>query len=166
MGLPGLVWSNGTLVWIHEVEQDANIRRALIAAKEGLHEAIGFPIRMGNEFLGVMEFFSREIHPPDDELIEMMTSIGIQISQFIDRRQAQKELRSQEENRRIAREIQQGLLPKTMPTLRGFTICGRSSFADEVGGDCFDFIPAFVGDGEYLDVLIRMQVGMESVRPC
>jgi PAS domain S-box-containing protein len=154
MGLPGLVWSNGTLVWIHDVEQDANIRRALIATKEGLHEAIGFPIRMGNEFLGVMEFFSREIHPPDNELIEMMTSIGIQISQFIERRQAQKELRSQEENRRIAREIQQGLLPKTMPTLRGFTICGRSSFADEVGGDCFDFIPAFVGDREYLDVLI------------
>ena len=47
-------------------------------------------------------------------------------------------------DRRIAREIQQGLLPKTMPTLRGFTICGRSSFADEVGGDCFDFIPAFI----------------------
>ena len=126
----------------------------VIAAKAGLHEAIGFPIRMGEQFLGVMEFFSREIHPPDDELIGMMTSIGIQISQFIERRQAQDELRSQEENRRIARGIQQGLLPRTMPTLRGFTICGRSAFADEVGGDCFDFIPASVGDREYLDVLI------------
>ena len=84
----------------------------------------------------------------------MMTSIGIQISQFIDRRQAQNELRSQEDYRRIAREIQQGLLPKTMPTLRGFTIYGRSSFADEVGGDCFDFIPTLIGDREYLDVLI------------
>ena len=126
----------------------------LITTKEGLHKAVGFPIRMENEFLGVMEFFSREIHPPDDDLIAMMTSIGIQISQFIDRRQAQNELRSQEENRRIAREIQQGLLPKTMPTLRGFTIYGRSSFADEVGGDCFDFIPTLIGDREYLDVLI------------
>ena len=154
MGLPGLVWSRGTLVWIHDDDKDANFRRALVAAKAGLHEAIGFPIRMGKELLGVMEFFSREIRPPDDELIEMMTSIGIQISQFIERRQAQNELRSQEENRRIAREIQQGLLPKNMPKLRGFTICGRSAFADEVGGDCFDFIPAFVGDRECLDVLI------------
>jgi PAS domain S-box-containing protein len=154
MGLPGLVWANETPLWIPEIDADVDLPLALIAVTAGLHRAIGSSIRMGTEVLGVMVFFSRGIRPPDEGLIEMMTSIGNQISQFIERRQAQEELRSQRENRRIARQIQQGLLPKTMPTLSGLKIGGRSSSADEVGGDCFDFIPTLIGGRECLDILI------------
>ena len=49
------------------------------AAREGLHAAIGFPIR-NTEFLGVMEFFSLEIRQPDKELLQMMTSITAAMS--------------------------------------------------------------------------------------
>jgi two-component system cell cycle sensor histidine kinase/response regulator CckA len=51
------------------VTEDANLPRAPIAAKEGLHGAVGFPIRSGTELLGVIEFFSREVRQPDEELI-------------------------------------------------------------------------------------------------
>jgi len=60
--------------------------------KEKLHAAVGFPIRNGVEFLGVMEFFSRQIRQPDNELLQMMSSIGSHISQFIERRHAEKAL--------------------------------------------------------------------------
>ena len=40
---------------------DANFPRAPIAAREGLHAAFGFPILLGGDVLGVMEFFSHEI---------------------------------------------------------------------------------------------------------
>lgn len=153
-GIPGRVWADGTLIWVPDVTVDANFPRGPVAAKEGLHGAVGFPIRNGTDHLGSMEFFSREIRYPDDELIQMMTRISRHISQFIERRHAEKELRIQEEDRRIARLIQQGLLPKRMPALPGFTIRGRSSTANTVGGDYFDFIPLLVGDQESLCVVV------------
>lgn len=39
-----------------------------------------------------------------------------------------------------AREIQQRLLPHSLPQVPGFDIAGRSIFCDETGGDYFDFI--------------------------
>ena len=50
-----------------------NFPRAAVAAKEGLHAAFGFPILLRGEVLSVMEFFSREIRPPDDDLLSMLT---------------------------------------------------------------------------------------------
>ena len=69
-----------------------------------------------------------------------MACIGSQISQFVERRSAETKLNVQQHDRRVAREIQLGLLPKTMPHLPGFEISARSLAVHEVGGDCFDFI--------------------------
>ncbi|HEX7358333.1 MAG TPA: SpoIIE family protein phosphatase [Ignavibacteriaceae bacterium] len=41
----------------------------------------------------------------------------------------------------LARKIQQGLLPKCVPDLRGLDICGEMIPAMQVGGDYFDLIP-------------------------
>jgi phosphoserine phosphatase len=40
----------------------------------------------------------------------------------------------------VAREIQQRLLPKTAPALRGYEIAGSCRPTDQTGGDCFDYI--------------------------
>jgi len=45
----------------------------------------------------------------------------------------------------IAREIQQGLLPRQDPVVEGFDIAGWSDPADETGGDVYDFFD--LGDG-------------------
>jgi len=158
-GLPGRIWANDSLIWIPDVTSDADAPRARIAAQEGLHGAVGFPIRNGVEHLGVLEFFTREVRQPDQTVIQMMTSIGNQISQFIERRRAEKEVLSQQAERDTARLIQQGLLPRSMPTLAGFQICGRSAPASSVGGDCFDFIPLSGESGESLAVLIGDATG-------
>ena len=92
VGLPGRVWASGEPVWIPDVTQDENFPRAPVAAREGLHAAFGFPILLRGEVLSVMEFFSREIRPPDADLLSMLTTIGSQIGLFLDRRRAQDEL--------------------------------------------------------------------------
>jgi PAS domain S-box-containing protein len=92
VGLPGRVWATGQSAWIPDVVRDLNFPRASVAASKGLHAAFGFPILLGNEVLGVMEFFSREIRQPDQELLQVLASIGGQIGQFIERRRAQTEL--------------------------------------------------------------------------
>jgi PAS domain S-box-containing protein len=91
VGLPGRVWANGEPVWIPDVVHDANFPRAPVAIREGLHAAFGFPILLRGEVLGVMEFFSREVRPPDDELLSMLTSVGNQIGLFVDRKRVQEE---------------------------------------------------------------------------
>jgi serine phosphatase RsbU (regulator of sigma subunit) len=141
IGLPGRVWASDSPVWIADVTQDANFPRASIAAKDGLHAAVGFPIRNGIESLGVMEFFSLEIRQPDKELLQMMTSIGSHISQFMERMKAEKALLLKEAEFAIARKIQQGLVAKAPPALTGFDIAGASHCAVETGGDYFDFVP-------------------------
>jgi len=92
IGLPGRVWQSGKPSWIEDVVEDPNFPRAKIARAEGLHGALGFPIVLGGEILGVIEFFSREIQEPDEALLEMLGTVGSQIGQFIERKRAEDEL--------------------------------------------------------------------------
>jgi PAS domain S-box-containing protein len=96
VGLPGRVWATGVPVWIPDVVHDANFPRAPIAEREGLHAAFGFPIRLGAEIHGVIEFFSPQIRRPDEDLLQTMGTLGIQIGQFIERRHGEEEVRRSE----------------------------------------------------------------------
>ncbi len=97
LGLPGRVWASGEPSWITDVLQDANFPRAPIAAREGLHGALCFPIRRAGLVLGVMEFFSRKIQEPDDGLLQMLAAIGSQIGQFMERKRAEEQISSLKE---------------------------------------------------------------------
>ena len=91
LGLPGRVWATGKPAWIPDVVADANFPRAAVALQEGLHAAFGFPLLLRGEVLGVMEFFSREVREPDEELLALLSTVGSQIGMFIDRRRAEEE---------------------------------------------------------------------------
>src|SRR5215472_15383997 len=93
VGLPGRVWLQAAPVWIEDVTRDSNFPRSPIAAREDLHAAFGFPILLGTEVLGVLEFFSHKIQKPDTRLLEMLSAIGSQIGQFIERMEAEDALR-------------------------------------------------------------------------
>jgi signal transduction histidine kinase len=94
VGLPGRVWSSHEPAYIPDVVHDTNFPRASIAAREGLHAAFGFPILLGADVLGVIEFFSHEIRQPDQELLDMMATLGSQIGQFIERKRAEEAFRT------------------------------------------------------------------------
>ncbi len=85
-GLPGRVWTSGKPAWITNVHEDTNFPRGAVALRAGAHGAVGFPILLGDEILGVLEFFSREARPPDEAQIDMMAAIGSQIGQFVERK--------------------------------------------------------------------------------
>ncbi|MGH9320592.1 MAG: response regulator [Vicinamibacteria bacterium] len=91
IGLPGRVWASREPSWIPDVVRDANFPRAPIAAREGLHGAFGFPVLLHGQVLGVMEFFSREIREPDEELLRLLTTVGTQIGLYIERKRAEEE---------------------------------------------------------------------------
>ncbi len=96
-GLPGRLWESGQPIWITDILSDANFPRAPVAARSGLRGAFGFPIFFAGEVTGALEFFSREISKPDDDLLRMFGSLGSQIGQFLERKRAEAELRRQRE---------------------------------------------------------------------
>lgn len=63
------------------------------------------------------------------------------IRDVTERKRAEQVLRQNQEQFRVAREIQQHLFPKAAPELPGFEIAGASHPADATGGDYFDYLP-------------------------
>jgi PAS domain S-box-containing protein len=89
LGLPGRIWSSQKPAWISDITKDNNFPRASVAIREGLHAAFAFPISFRKRFLAVMECFSCEIREPDEDLLKIFASIGSQIGQFIQRKEAE-----------------------------------------------------------------------------
>jgi PAS domain S-box-containing protein len=90
VGLPGRVWQTGASAWIPDVALDESFPRAPFAAQAGLHAAFAFPITLGDQVLGVVEFFSPRIREPDQALLETVAAIGRQIGQFLERELAEE----------------------------------------------------------------------------
>jgi PAS domain S-box-containing protein len=90
-GLPGRIWATGASDWISDIAADDNFPRGAFAAKAGLGSALAFPVMVGPEVSGVLEFFSHEILTPDQSLLDIVNSIGNQIGQFVERKRAEAE---------------------------------------------------------------------------
>ncbi|MBA3767326.1 MAG: PAS domain S-box protein, partial [Acidobacteria bacterium] len=101
MGLPGRVWQSGAPSWITDITTNKDFPRAAAAAKNDLHAGFGFPIRIEGEITGVMEFYSRQVQPPDTSLLNMLETFSSQIGQFIERKVAEEALRKSEEQYRL-----------------------------------------------------------------
>ena len=74
--------------------------------KVGFHGAFGFPILVGSEIDGVIEFFSRQVRQPDDELLRMVEDIGLKIGQFGERARTEGVLRETEAQLRQAQKME------------------------------------------------------------
>ncbi|MGB7445064.1 MAG: SpoIIE family protein phosphatase [Coleofasciculaceae cyanobacterium] len=163
VGLPGHVWATSQPTWITDLAKEAGFCRAKMAAKVGLHTVFGFPILAGDEKLGVITFFSREIQPPDADLLTMMAAIGGQIGQFIKRKQVEEEL--QRQNLMLQSELNQAadyvrsLLPP--PLTEPIAIEQQFTPSLQLGGDIFDY---YWLDSNHL-VLYLLDVAGHGVRP-
>jgi PAS domain S-box-containing protein len=105
-GLPGRIWASGKPAWITDVTIDINFSRGAQARQVGFHGAFGWPIRVGSEIDGVIEFFSREVRQPDDELLKMVEDIGLKIGQFGERARTEGVLRETEAQLRQAQKME------------------------------------------------------------
>lgn len=101
-GLPGRVWQSGEPAWIPDVVTDRNFPRAPAAARNRLHGAFGVPIKSGGRVLGVIEFFSGDIKPPDQAVLTMMADIGLKIGAFIERKAAEAAAQANEQRFKLA----------------------------------------------------------------
>lgn len=145
VGLPGVVWDTEEPRWIVDMEHDARVIRSEEALAAGLNSAFAFPIHLGEDVIGVMSFFSRQMREPDSDLLHTMTLIGNQIANFNERMIAVQISRTVEDRlRQTLQTLQQSLLPAKLPLIAGLDFAARylpSGATDDVGGDFYDLFP-------------------------
>jgi diguanylate cyclase (GGDEF)-like protein len=91
-GLNRRVWETGEPVWISDIKGETTLARRAPALQAGLRSAFAFPIMVGGEFYGVMEFFAREARQPDETVMQVAQTVSSHIAQFIARKQAERNL--------------------------------------------------------------------------
>lgn len=90
-GVVGRAWATRHPVWVGDVEDEPLFVRSHVAARQGLRSVLGIPVIGTSRVLGVIEFYSDDIREPDDDLLRMMSGVGIQLGTYIERKMAQEE---------------------------------------------------------------------------
>ncbi len=141
-GLPGSVWALGHPLHIDSLDTVDSFPRRDAARRAGLMSTLAFPLVGSEGVLGVVELWSAQQRAADPEEIEVVAAIGKQLGQFLERMDAEDELRrSEEAARALAETLQRSLLPPHLPELPGFDLASRylaGGAGLEVGGDFFD----------------------------
>ncbi|HEX6159639.1 MAG TPA: PAS domain S-box protein, partial [Thermoanaerobaculia bacterium] len=118
VGLIGGVWESGEALWVPDFSDTSRYPRAELAQRAGMSSAFAFPICVGESVTGVMEFFSAEPREPQQALLPIMTVIGAQIGDYMERRRTHQALRESEQRHRVVTEAAQDAI---------FTIDERST---------------------------------------
>ena len=92
VGLPGRVWADEKPAWLPDVVKEDNFPRKAIAEHESLHGALAFPLRLQGNRVGIMEFFNSRVLEPDYSMLVMFTSLASQISEFVQKKQAEDKI--------------------------------------------------------------------------
>lgn len=90
-GVPGRIWAMKAPLWLNEIELNKVSARAEVGSAQKLLNVFGFPILVGQEILGVIDLFSRQIQQPSEALWETISAIGSQFGQYIQRRRAEED---------------------------------------------------------------------------
>jgi PAS domain S-box-containing protein len=110
IGLPGRTWSAGEPQWIEDVIVDENFPRIRAAADDGLHGAVGLPLRADGRVIGVIELFNHEVRRPSSPALELMGAMTEQVAQFLERRRAEGRLALASTRERQAAEIHEHII--------------------------------------------------------
>jgi PAS domain S-box-containing protein len=100
MGLAGLVWERGHPLWLGDVRASGGFIREKELTSVGLNGGMAFPIRNGDERIGVLELFSRAVRERDPELYALAEALGRQIGEFVESVRAHQAVRTSEARKR------------------------------------------------------------------
>jgi signal transduction histidine kinase len=89
MGLPGKVRRTGAPQWIRDLAVDTG-ERSRLAARYGLHVAVGVPICSGGNVFGVLALYGDHVEDPEDSLTALLSGVAAQVGQHLERRRAEE----------------------------------------------------------------------------
>ena len=105
---------------------------------------LAFPLRgYDATTVGVLQVLNKRSGQFDGHDEKLVRFLGAQAGVAVQRQMLLQEYAHKQRIQRdlnIARDIQQGLLPREQPEVAGYDIAGWNQPADETGGDSFDFL--------------------------
>jgi PAS domain S-box-containing protein len=109
-GMSGLAWQTGGPLWTKDVVNDPRSSKEgvkKVGSREiGIHGVFVFPIILAGEAIGVLNFASRKPREPEEQLLQALAAIGVQIGQFLRRRQADEKRQTLEQQLHQAQKMQ------------------------------------------------------------
>jgi phosphoserine phosphatase RsbU/P len=140
-GMVGYVASTGQMHYAPDVRQDPHY----IGCEESTLSEVAIPLHVEGQLVGVFTASHTELDAFSPCQLRLLQALCSDVAVAVhNARRFQQEQQQREQMTREAREarvIQQALLPKTPPSIPGFTVSGLSLPVGAVGGDWYDFIP-------------------------
>lgn len=99
-GLAGRVASSARAVWVGDLDSEQSFPPRKWAAEAGLVAGIAFPVLVGAEVAGVLEFFSPVATPPAPGVIDIVSQVGVQLGRAVERSRAARAVADGEERLR------------------------------------------------------------------
>src|ERR671938_2028657 len=132
------------VVEIDKLDLDSAALRAMKQAEIKLV----VPLVSQGELIGLLNLgprLSQQEYSADDRKLlsdlSIQTAPAVRVAQLVRQQQREAQERERiEQELRIARLIQQTLLPKTLPQIAGWDVAAYYQPAREVGGDFYDFV--------------------------
>ncbi len=93
IGLPGRVLKSGKPAWISDLSKDTNFIRAKLSDKIEVKSGFAFPVFVKDIIVAVFEFYSGQILKQDDSLLEIVSTLSVQINRVMERKRSQEQLR-------------------------------------------------------------------------
>jgi len=103
-GMPGLAWQTRRPVWLGDALAEGHFLRIREAGEADLHGGMAFPIMRGDDPIGVIELFSREIRERDPEIYALTEALGRQVGEFVESLRAGETVRISEARLRAVLE--------------------------------------------------------------
>ncbi len=140
--LSGWMLSNRKPLTINDVKND-NILKG-VQLNEGIQSILSVPLMCKGKLIGVLNIFNKKdlggFSNNDQRLLSIIASQSAQIIENARLYVEEKQLRRYENELEMARNIQEGLIPKEVPKTKKLDISSFFNPADEVGGDYFDYL--------------------------
>jgi PAS domain S-box-containing protein len=128
VGLLGRVWQSGVVAAVEDLTQANDYAGVDVAQAAGLRSLIAFPVVDAGVVIGVIEVLAGHVRSVQDDEVTMLSTIGVEIGQFIRRSDIAQALRRSEADHRaiferspigIVRVSGDGELVEANPALLG-----------------------------------------------
>lgn len=130
-GLPGIVWEQKKPIWVKDVRATPGFIRLQAAKKNNIKMGLAVPVMAGTRVAAVLEFYTDEAIPADEDLLDVMAHIGTLLGRVVEKREAREALEASES--RFRSIFENATLGIILLDMKGELIAWNQAFTKMVG---------------------------------